>query len=114
MRHLAKRLTPFRDWEAAGNDKTSVTGQASDRGPVWTKRRKARSLAEAADGSGGGSLTTEYPANGSSFLSTQCVKEEGIVVDRSGPRARWRSASVQTLVVKLLRAYGECLGAGSR
>jgi hypothetical protein len=33
-------------------------------------------LADAAEGSDGGSLTTEYPANGSSFLNTQCVKEE--------------------------------------
>ena len=41
-----------------------------------------------------GSLTTEYPAIGSSLIThTQCAS---------------------AYLVKLLRAYGECLGANSR
>jgi hypothetical protein len=54
---IAKRLTPFglvREWQVANT----------------------ACLAEAAKAAKAGSLTTEYPANGSSFLNTQCVKEE--------------------------------------
>ena len=109
----------------------------------------------------GGSLTTEYPANGSSFLNhricrngltpvpwnlpkrpcgvevetgngirpdpvTQCKKRGAVAhaqeLERGGwgfrvpdPEFRVPRARVSfRLVVKLLRAYGECLGARSR
>ena len=89
------------------------------------------------------SLTTEYPANGSSFqnhiLSTErlngvpeirSVEEEGSCrnAELRMTNAELSSkefnthylkfvihmASAHTFVVKLLRAYGECLGARSR
>jgi hypothetical protein len=62
------------------------------------------------------SLTTEYPANGSSFLNTRSVKKRGHLRGFvSGFRAGGiRADDTKTLVVKLLRAYGECLGARSR
>jgi hypothetical protein len=84
-------------------------------------------------------LTTEYPANGS-FRKRKHYKQavcpnEGWRLQAPGFRLRlpgkisgvravealletgvWnlRSAGVSSIVVKLLRAYGECLGARSR
>jgi hypothetical protein len=62
-------------------------------------------------------LTTEYPANGSSFR-TRSPELARAKAERSVRRDRvdvvFESRELETLVVKLLRAYGECLGARSR
>ena len=74
--------------------------------------RRAELALYAQHGKMRGSLTTEYPANGSSFLRTHAVfrRDRTHVVSGFG----WGVREFETLVVKLLRAYGECLGARSR
>jgi hypothetical protein len=65
----------------------------------------------------GRSLTTEYPANGSFFRSTNTavfVNEGRLEGAIDAGRSSGLQASVAVPMVKLLRAYGECLGAGSR
>jgi hypothetical protein len=58
-----------------------------------------------------GSLTTEYPANGSFSDHTHAVCIKLTQVDVSDHVGRRK---FEFLMVKLLRVYGECLGARSR
>ena len=73
------------------------------------------------------SLTTEYPANGSFSDHTHavCMKLThaahssqlsalSAVLKAEGLRAESFKRQFEFLMVKLLRAYGECLGARSR
>ena len=66
------------------------------------------SIAECGDSS---SLTTEYPANGSFSDHTHAVCMELMQVDVSN---HVDQHEFEFLMVKLLRVYGECLGARSR
>jgi hypothetical protein len=59
----------------------------------------------------GGSLTTEYPANGSFFRPRTRSAHETFrgVISQEVTRRKF-----EFLMVKLLRVYGECLGTKSR
>ena len=69
------------------------------------------------------SLTTEYPANGSFFRPQKSVgarkgvgggSVQGAIACRGPGNRAAVSVSSEFIMVKLLRAYGECLGARSR
>jgi hypothetical protein len=59
------------------------------------------------------SLTTEYSANGSFFRPQTHAVFHGTVADQLTCK-QLVSVSFEFLMVKLLRVYGECLGARSR
>ena len=62
------------------------------------------------------SLTTEYPANGSFFRPhTRSVHETDARPEVWGHKLQFQDErKFEFLMVKLLRAYGECLGARRR